>query len=80
MTCWMLPDSKPSNTSRTIRRTALVIAPPLNARGGIGVGPLQVQPHVQRTIVDVRQRRVLIAHEAVKRAAAQAEHPEAPHG
>ena len=43
----------------------------------VGVQPLQIEPHVQRAIGDVGQRGVLIADEAVKRAAAEPQKLEA---
>ena len=45
---------------------------------GLRVLPFQVEPHVQGAIGDLRQRRVLVAHEALERTAAQAQQPEAP--
>src|SRR5688572_14924829 len=46
------------------QRHALAV---VERRTGIGVAPLEVEPHVQWPIHQVRQRRVLVAHEATKR-------------
>ena len=75
----MLPDSKAWKIWWTIARTCAVTAPSLNARRGIGVDPFEIEPHVQRPIVDVGQRGVLVAHEAVEGAAAEAQQAEAAH-
>ena len=39
--------------------------------GGVRIAPLEIQPHVQRAIHQVRQRGVLVAHETVERAATE---------
>src|SRR3989442_11191674 len=38
---------------------------------GAGVAPLEIEPHVQRAVVQIGQRRVFIAHKTFERASAQ---------
>src|SRR3954469_17470597 len=43
----------------------------------VGKRPVEIKPHVQRTVVNIRQRGVFIADETGKRAALEAKQPEA---
>ena len=75
----MLPDTNVVNTSRTMcPRTRRHRAA---AECGISalIAPFEVEPHVERPIVQVGQRRIFVAHEPAKCAAAEPQQLEAAH-